>query len=59
MYGVYDIKNKEQCVAIFKSRREVAKFFDTTVNSIATSITRKHKRKHRFLIEKIEKREEC
>lgn len=58
MYGAYDMKNKEQCVAIFENRKEVAKFFNTTVNSIGTSITRKHKRKHRFLIEKIKEREE-
>ena len=58
MYVIYDMKEKEQCVAIFKTRKEVAKFFNTTANSIGTSITRKHKRKHRFLIEKIKEREE-
>ena len=58
MYGIYDMKESEQCVAIFKTRKEVAKFFDTTANSIGTSITRKHKRKYRFLIEKIKERKE-
>lgn len=58
MYGIYDMKDKEQCVAIFENRKEVAKYFNTTENCIGTAITKKYKRKHRFLIEKIEEREE-
>lgn len=58
MYGVYDTKNDEQCVGVFKYRKEIAEYFNTTVNCIGTTITRKHKRKRRFLIERIEERGE-
>lgn len=58
MYAIYDMKESEQCVAMFKTRKEVTKYFNTTSNSIGTSITRKHKRKYRFLIEKIKERKE-
>lgn len=58
MYAIYDVKNDEQCVAIFNYRKEVAEYFNTTVNCIGTAITRKHKRKGRFLIQKIEERGE-
>lgn len=54
MYAIYDMKENEQCVALFKTRIEVAKYFNTTANCIGTAITRKHKRKHRYLIEKVE-----
>lgn len=53
MYAIYDTKNNEQCVAIFNTRKEVAKYFNTTANCIGTAICRKHKRKCRYLIVKI------
>lgn len=53
MYGVYDMKNKEQCVGIFNNRKELAKFFNTTPNCIGTAITRKHKKEGRYIINKI------
>ena len=53
MYAIYDTKNNEQCVAVFDTRKEVANYFNTTANCIGTAITRKHKRKRRYLIEKL------
>ena len=55
MYAIYDMNYYEQCVAVFDTLKEVADFFNTTSNSISSSICRKEKRKHRFLIERIEK----
>lgn len=54
MYAIYDLKDNEQCVAIFETRKEVANYFNTTVNCIGTTITRRRKRKCRYLIEKVE-----
>ncbi len=57
MYAIYDIKNNEQCMGIFNNREEIARYFNTTANCIGSTITRKHKRKHRYLITKIESEE--
>lgn len=54
MYGVYDTKNNEQCVGVFNDLKEIAKYFNTSVDCIGSTITRKSKRKHRYLIIKIE-----
>lgn len=54
MYAIYDMKNKEVCVGVFKNRKEVAHFFNTTSNSIGSSICRREKREHRYLIERID-----
>ncbi len=48
MYAIYDLRDNEQCVAIFKTRKEIANYFNTTANCIGTAITRKHKRKCRY-----------
>ena len=53
MYAIYDLKDKEQCVAIFNNIKEIAKYFDTTERTIRTAITRKYKREHRYLIVKL------
>lgn len=53
MYGVYDLKDKEMCVGIFKTTGEVAKFFKTTRNTIRPYITRKNLRECRYQIVKI------
>lgn len=55
MYAVYDMKNNEQCIGIFDTRKEIAKYFNTTANCIGSEITRKQKRKHRYLIKKLKK----
>lgn len=57
MYAIYDTKEAEQCVAVFDTRKEVAKYFGVSSNSIGSSICRKQKRKHRYLIVKIEEEE--
>lgn len=53
MYGIYDMENYEQCVAVFDTVKDVAKFFNTTPNCISTAIHRKQLRENRYLIEKI------
>ena len=53
MYAIYDLKNKEQCVAIFDKVKEIAKYFDTTENTIRTAIARKYKRNCRYIIIKV------
>lgn len=58
MYGIYDTKDNELCVGVFLSRKEVAKYFNTSYESIGSSICRKEKRGHRYLIEKIEEEED-
>ena len=52
MYIIYDMKDSEQCIGIFKQLKEVAKFFNTSSASISSSISRKEKRNHRYLIER-------
>ena len=54
MYAIYDLKENEECIAVFDTRKEVADYFNTTANCVGTAITRKHKRKWRYLIKKIE-----
>lgn len=54
MYAVYDMKNKEQCMGVFDTRKEVAKFFNSTPRSIGTMISLKRKFERRYLIEKVE-----
>ena len=53
MYAIYDLKDKEQCVAIFNNIKEIAKYFNTTERTIRTAITRKQKRERRYLIVKL------
>lgn len=58
MYGIYDMRNNEMCVGVFLSRKEVAKYFNTTSESIGATICRKEKKKHRYLIVKVEEVED-
>lgn len=58
MYVVYDMKNSEMCIGIFKKRKEVAKFLNMAENSIGSDICRKYYAKGRYLIEKINIEEE-
>ena len=53
MYIIYDMKDSEQCIGIFEQLKEVAKFFNTSSASISSSISRKEKRNHRYLIERV------
>lgn len=53
MYVVYDMKNQEQCVGVFDTRKEVAKFFNSTPRSIGTMISLKRKFERRYLIERV------
>lgn len=53
MYAVYDMKQSEQCVGVFKRIKEVAKYFNTTENAIRSTICKGYKKKHRYLIVKI------
>lgn len=53
IYAVYDMKDNEQCIGIFNTRKEVADYFNTNANTIGTTITKKYKRDNRYIIEKI------
>ena len=53
MYVVYDMKNQEQCMGVFDTRKELAKFFNTTPNSVGSMMSLKRKFERRYLIEKI------
>lgn len=53
MYGIYDTKNNEQCLGIFEKIKDIAKYFNTSEYVIRSTITRKSKREHRYLITKI------
>lgn len=54
IYGVYDMKYYEQCIAVFDTVKEIAKYFNTTENTISPEITRGNKRDGRYLIARIE-----
>lgn len=54
MYAVYDMKYKEQCIAIFDTTKEIARYFNSTDSSIRTSITKQYLRNRRYLIKKVE-----
>lgn len=54
MYGVYDMKYYEVCVAIFNTCGEVAKYFNTSKNTIFSAITKGNLRERRYLIKKVE-----
>lgn len=53
MYVVYDMKNQEQCVGVFDTRKEVAEYFNSTPRSVGTMISLKRKFERRYLIEKV------
>lgn len=56
LYGVYDMKNYEQCIGVFKTSREVAEFFNTTAATIRGEICRSNLRECRYLIVKVEEK---
>lgn len=54
-YIVYMIwKTMNNACGVFLTRKEVAIFFNTDSNSIGSSICRKERRNHRYLIERVE-----
>lgn len=52
-YGIYDLKNKEQCVFIGNSK-EISEFLNIKRNTLYEYIIRKHKPQRRYEIVKIE-----
>lgn len=54
MYAVYDLKENEMCVGIFDCGKEVAEYFNTTQNSIFSTISHKQLKEHRYEIVRIE-----
>lgn len=54
-YAIYDIKDNELCCGIFETRKEIAKYFNTTSNYIGTALCRGNLIARRYRIEKIEK----
>lgn len=57
-YAIYDMKDYEQCVGIFSTIKDVAKYFNTSSRSIASTICRGELRKHQYLIKRIEVNED-
>lgn len=41
MYAIYDLKDNEQCIAVFDTRIQVAEYFKTTANCIRYSNNKK------------------
>lgn len=54
LYGVYDMKNYEQCIGIFDTLKEVAKFLDRNYTTCAGTFSRNSKIGARYKIVKIE-----
>lgn len=54
MYGVYDLKNKEQCIGTFDTANELAEFFNKPLDSLRSAITRNNKIHNRYVIKKME-----
>lgn len=52
-YGIYDMKNNEQCVGIFDSVSEVAQYFNRKKERIQSAITRNNWIKARYLVKRI------
>lgn len=50
---VYDIKNSELPIAVFKNLRNCGEFFNTTQEVIRTGLVRNSIRNKRFKIEKV------
>lgn len=53
VYGIYDMKNNEQCVGIFDSVSEVAQYFNRKKERIQSAITRNNWIKARYLVKRI------
>lgn len=52
-YVIYDTKDNEIIVGMFKKAKDVAKFFNTNTNVIFSEITKKTLRDNRYRIERI------
>ena len=53
VYGLYDTKDKNQCVGIFKKAKNIAKYTGNTIGSIYSAISKGNKVKARYEIVKI------
>ena len=58
IYGLYDTKEKERCVGVFKGLRKVGKYIGSSQNVIACAISRNHKLRWRYEIKKVGEVEE-
>lgn len=53
LYGVYDMKDNEQCIGVFDTLKEVAKFLNRSYNTCAGTFYRNSKIGARYKIIKI------
>ncbi len=54
VYMIYDTRQADICVAQFDTCKEVADYFNTTVESIHSTVSRLDLRKKRYRIERVE-----
>lgn len=58
VYGIYDMKKSEQCVGVFDNVKEVALFFNRKSRRISSAITRENWVQARYLVKRINLKEE-
>ena len=57
IYGVYDIKNNEQCIGIFDKLQEVVDYLDIkNVRVLASAISKKNVIKTKYRVVRIEEK---
>ena len=52
-YAVYDTQDKEQCIGVFNTVVEVAKYFGLEPHSVSSSMCKKCLIKHRYEVKRI------
>lgn len=52
-YVIYDTKDKDIIVGMFRKIEDVARFFNTNTNVIFSQISKKNLRENRYRIERI------
>lgn len=56
LYAMYDLQNKEQCVGIFDSLKEISRFINNNnLRSLSSAISHKRKLKNRYEVKILEK----
>ena len=58
VYGIYDMKDYEQCIAVFDNVKQIADYFNMSKSSVLSNISRGNQIKHRYKVERIHEEEE-
>lgn len=58
VYGIYDMKNNEQCIGIFSNVTSVALYLNKKRELVSSAITRENWIKARYLVKRIDLKEE-